>query len=97
MMSSSDGGSLFSGLATPAMVAAVFFAVVDFIASIGLWLAAPWGGVIWLVSVGAQLLVLTVMPGFFDYPVVTGSTDIALMAGYLVLVWLGAQAGEPET
>ena len=96
MMSSSDGGSLFSGLATPAMVAAVFFAVVDFIASIGLWLAAPWGGVIWLVSVGAQLLVLTVMPGFFDYPVVTGSTDIALMAGYLVLVWLGAQAGEPE-
>ncbi len=58
LMSSSDGGSLFSDLAAPAMVAAVFFAVVDFIASIGLWLAAPWGGVIWLVAVGAQLLVL---------------------------------------
>ena len=55
LMSSSNGGSLFSDLAAPAMVAAVFFAVVDFVASIGLWLAAPWGGVIWLVAVGAQL------------------------------------------
>ena len=93
-MSSSDGGSLFSNLATPAMVAAVFFAVVDFIASIGLWLAAPWGGVIWLVAVGAQLLVLVVMPGFFDYPFVTGLADVGLVAGYLMLVWLAAQAGD---
>ena len=96
-MSSSDGGSLFSNLATPAMVAAVFFAVVDFIASIGLWLAAPWGGVIWLVAVAGQLLVLVVMPGFFDYPLVTGLFDIGLMAGYLMLVWLAAQAGETLT
>ena len=94
LMSSSDGGSLFPNLATPAMVAAVFFAVVDFIASIGLWLAAPWGGVIWLVAVGAQLLVLVVMPGFFDYPFVTGLADVGLVAGYLMLVWLAAQAGD---
>ncbi len=97
LMSSSDGGSLFLDLAAPAMVAAVFFAVVDFIASIGLWLAAPWGGVIWLVAVGAQLLVLVVMPGFFDYPLVTGLTDIGLMAGYLMLVWLAAQAGDAQS
>ncbi|RYC33109.1 hypothetical protein D3273_04325 [Lichenibacterium minor] len=86
------GLSPFSALAPPAMVAAVFFAVVDFVAAIGLWLAAPWGGVMWLVAVGAQLLVLVVMPGFFDHPLVTGLVDVALMAGYLALVWFAAQA-----
>jgi hypothetical protein len=88
------GASSFSALTPVAMTAAVFFAVVDFIAAVGLWLSAPWGGVIWLVAVGAQLLVLVVMPGFFDHPLVTGLVDVALMAGYLVLVWFAAQ--EPQ-
>ena len=90
------GTSPFAALAPAAMVAAVFFAVVDFIASVGLWLAAPWGGVIWLVAVGAQILVLVVMPGFFDHPLVTGLVDVALMAGYLALVWGAAQAADAE-
>ena len=97
MLSTGAGGlSPFSALAPPAMAAAVFFAVVDFVAAIGLWLAAPWGGVIWLVAVGAQLLVLVVMPGFFDHPLATGLADVALMAGYLALVWFAAQAGDAE-
>ncbi len=91
-----DGLSPFATLAPPAMVAAVFFAVVDFVAAIGLWLAAPWGGVIWLVAVGAQILVLVVMPGFFDHPLVTGLVDVALMGAYLALVWFAAQAGDAE-
>ncbi len=89
-----DGLSPFAALAPAAMVAAVFFAVVDFIASVGLWLAAPWGGVIWLVAVGAQILVLVVMPGFFDHPLVTGLLDVALMAAYLGLVWSAAQVAD---
>ena len=90
------GTSTFSALAPPAQVAAVFFAVVDFVAAIGLWLAAPWGGVIWLVAAGAQILVLVVMPGFFDHPTMTGLVDVALMAAYLALVWFAAQAGDVE-
>lgn len=90
-----DGLSPFVALAPAAMVAAVFFAVVDFIASVGLWLAAPWGGVIWLVAVGAQILVLVVMPGFFDHPTLTGIADVALMTLYLALVWFAAQAPDP--
>lgn len=91
-----DGLSPFAALAPAAMMAAVFFAVVDFIASVGLWLAAPWGGVIWLVAVGAQLLVLVVMPGFFEHPFLTGLADVALMGGYLALVWFAAQADDAE-
>ncbi len=97
VLSTGAGGlSPFATLAPPAMVAAVFFAVADFVAAIGLWLAAPWGGVIWLVAVGAQILVLVVMPGFFDHPLVTGLVDVALMAAYLALVWFAAQAGDAE-
>ena len=94
LLSGPDGASSFSALAGPAMVAAVFFAIVDFVASVGLWLVAPWGGVIWLVAVGAQLLVLVVMPGFFEHPVVVGVIDLGLIAGYLVLVWFSAQAAD---
>ena len=91
-----DGISPFAALAGPAMAAALFFAVVDFVAAVGLWLAAPWGGGIWLVAVGAQLLVLVIMPGFFDHPLVIGFLDVALMTGYLVLVWLAAQAADTD-
>jgi hypothetical protein len=88
------GLSPFTELTPAAMVAAVFFAVVDFIAAVGLWLAAPWGGVIWLVAVGAQIVVLVFMPEFFDHPLVTGLVDVALMAAYLALVWFAAQADD---
>jgi hypothetical protein len=97
VLSTGAGGlSPFAGLAPPAMAAAMFFAVADLVAAVGLWLAAPWGGVIWLVAVGAQLLVLVVMPGFFDHPLATGLLDVALMAAYLALIWLAAQAADAE-
>src|SRR5580704_14862553 len=33
--------------------ATVFFAVIDLVAAVGLWLAAAWGAVIWLTSVAS--------------------------------------------
>lgn len=89
------GSSLFSALTPAAMAAGVFFAVVNFVAAVGLWLAAPWGGVIWLVAVFAQLVVVLLMPTFFDHALLTGIVDVALMAGYSSLVWFAAQ--EPTT
>ena len=37
-------------------VTTVFFAVMDLVAAVGLWLAATWGAVIWLMSVPAHRL-----------------------------------------
>ena len=31
----------------------VFFAGADLLAAVGMWLAAPWGGVLWLLSAGS--------------------------------------------
>ena len=41
-----DGaGSTFEASAMPWQAATVFFAVIDLVAAVGLWLAAAWGGV----------------------------------------------------
>src|ERR1700680_710155 len=41
----------FDSYAMPYQSATVFFAVIDLVAAVGLWLAAPWGAVVWLTSV----------------------------------------------
>ena len=97
LATTADGQSPLAALAPVAMAATFFFAVMDFVAAVGLWLAAPWGGVLWLVAIGAQLLAIVVMPGFFDHPVLTGIVDIALMAAYLALVWSAALAAEADS
>ena len=35
----------------PWQTATVFFAIIDLVAAVGLWLAAAWGAVVWLTSV----------------------------------------------
>ena len=85
-----DGRSGLATLSMPAVVAVIFFAVINLIASVGLWLATPWGGVIWLVTAGAQLFVVVIMPGFFDHPLVTAMSNLLLVAAYLTLTWMVA-------
>src|SRR3954463_12649355 len=38
------GGSTFEQASMPWQAATVFFAVIDLVAAVGLWLAPPWGG-----------------------------------------------------
>ena len=46
-----DGaGSTFEEASMPWQAATIFFAVIDLVASVGLWLAAAWGGVVWLTA-----------------------------------------------
>ena len=91
-----DGRSGLVYLTTPAIIAVVFFGVIDLIAAVGLWLATPWGGVIWLVTAGAQLFVIVIMPGFYEHPVLTGLVAVTLVALYLGLTWQVARGDEAE-
>ena len=46
-----DGdGSTFEQAGVPWQAATVFFAVIDLVAAVGLWVAAAWGGVVWLTA-----------------------------------------------
>ncbi len=57
--------SIFETLPQNAAFAVIFFAVLDLIAGVGLWLATPWGGVLWLLIASAQIFLTLSMPGFF--------------------------------
>ena len=42
--------------------ATVFFAVIDLVAAVGLWLAAAWGAVVWLTAVVSMAVVEVFFP-----------------------------------
>ena len=46
-----SGADLFEYQSIAWQTATIFFAVIDLVAAVGLWLAAAWGAVIWLMSV----------------------------------------------
>jgi hypothetical protein len=71
--------------------ATVFFAVIDLVAAIGLWLAAAWGAVIWLTAVASMLAVEIFFPQVFGGSWVTGALEGALLAVYLWLALKSAQ------
>lgn len=89
-------GTVFATASVQRISAIVFFCILDLIAAVGLWLATPWGGVVWLVTVGGQLLSLALLPGFWTHPWLLALRNIVLVASYLALAWLAARQEEFE-
>ncbi len=77
----------FLNLTPAVMSATIFFAVLDLIAAVGLWLIAPWGGVVWLLTLLAQMFVSWVRPSFFFGGAGVRLFDVLLLAVYLYLSW----------
>jgi hypothetical protein len=73
-------------------VAIIFFAVLDPVAAVGLWLATPWGGVIWLFAALSQIVAAVTIPGFFS-PLWIG-VDGLLVGLYFLLTWLSWRSPE---
>lgn len=71
--------------------ATVFFAVIDLVAAVGLWLAAAWGAVIWLTSVASMLAVEIFFPQVFGGGLLTGLLEGGLLGVYLWLALKSAQ------
>lgn len=83
---SPESGS-FLDVSTAVMSATIFFAVLDLVAAVGLWLIAPWGGAVWLLTVLAQVFVVSVKPSFFFGGAALKYLLGALVALYLFLSW----------
>src|SRR4030088_2887931 len=45
--------------------ATVYFAVIELVAAVGLWLATPWGAVVWLTTVVSMAVVELMFSGLF--------------------------------
>ena len=84
-------GELFAYQSIAWQVATVFFAVIDLVAAVGLWLATAWGAVIWLMSVASILALEIFFPQVFGVGLLTGLLEGALLAIYLLLALMSAQ------
>jgi hypothetical protein len=84
---------LFDTVSALRGAAVIFFAIFDLVAAVGLWLATPWGGVIWLLGAIAQIFVALGLSGF--YSLLWIGADIVLIVIYFVLTWQAGRAGTP--
>jgi Family of unknown function (DUF6163) len=71
--------------------ATVFFAVIDLVAAVGLWLAAAWGAVVWLTSVVSMAVVEVFFPAVYGGSLFIVLTEAGLLGVYLWLAIYSAR------
>jgi hypothetical protein len=90
-----DANDAFQYRSIAWQAATVFFAVIDLVAAVGLWLAAAWGAVIWLTAVTSMLAVEIFFPQVFGGGLLTGLVEGGLLVLYLWLALKSAQEQPP--
>jgi len=81
----------FADYATPYQSATAFFAVIDLVAAVGLWLAAPWGAVVWLTSIISMIAVEMLFPQIYGGRILLIIIEFGLLGAYLVLALKAAR------
>ena len=81
----------FDSYPTPYQVATVFFAVIDLVAGVGLWLAAPWGAVVWLTSIISMAAVEILFPQIYGGNMLVIVMEVLLLGVYLWLALMAAR------
>ena len=84
-----DGG--FESHTVAWQTATVFFAVIDLVAAVGLWLAAAWGAVVWLTAVVSMAVVEVFFPQVYGGSVFVVLVESTLLAIYLWLAIFAAR------
>jgi hypothetical protein len=79
------GGESFETLPTPLQTATIFFAVIDLVAAVGLWLAAAWGAVVWLTAAVSMAAVEVLFPQVYGGRMIVVVIEAALLICYLFL------------
>ena len=82
---------LFEARATGYQATIIYFAVIDLIAAVGLWMASTWGGVLWLLAVMSHVILASFFPRIVTGSVTTMVFFFALIAAYLVVSWMAAR------
>jgi hypothetical protein len=84
-----EGG--FEAHTTAWQTATVFFAVIDLVAAVGLWLAAAWGAVVWLTSVLSMAVIEVFFPRVYGGSIFIVLAEATLLAVYLWLAIVAAR------
>jgi hypothetical protein len=75
--------------------ATVYFAVIELVAAVGLWLATPWGAVVWLTTVVSMAVIELMFPGIYGGSLAVVGGEAVMLAAYLALAWMAARERPP--
>jgi hypothetical protein len=75
--------------------ATVYFAVIELVAAVGLWLATPWGAVVWLTTVVSMAVIELMFPGIYGGSLTVVALEAVMLAAYLALAWMAARERPP--
>lgn len=81
----------FEARTTGYQATVIYFALIDLIAAVGLWMASTWGGIMWLLAVMSHLILAAFFPSVVSSGLTTIAFFLTLVAVYLVMAWLEAQ------
>jgi fatty acid desaturase len=81
----------FAANPVPWQTATVYFAIIDLVAAVGLWLAAVWGAVVWLTAAVSMAAVEAFFPQIYGGSVIVVAVELALLCCYLVLAMQSAR------
>jgi hypothetical protein len=79
-----ESGAEFEAHPMPWRASTVFFAVIDLVAAVGLWLTAAWGGVVWLTAAISLAAVELLFPQVYG-----GRLWVVYAEAAAILIYLG--------
>ena len=82
----------FTTMALPLQATIVAFACFNLLAAVGLWLAAPWGGAIWLLCAMVELASPFLSPRAASISYGGAMLNVVLVVGYFFLSWRAVRA-----
>ena len=75
--------------------ATVYFAVIELVAAVGLWLATPWGAVVWLTTVVSMAVIELMFPAIYGGRLLVVGLEVLMLGAYLALAWMAARERPP--
>jgi fatty acid desaturase len=75
--------------------ATVYFAVIELVAAVGMWLATPWGAVVWLTAVVSMAVIEVMFPAIYGGNLLIAGIEVAMLSAYLALAWMAARERPP--
>ena len=67
-----------------------FFAVIDLVAAVGLWLVAPWGAVVWLTATVSMIVVHLFFDQVYGTDLTVVTAGVLMILAYVALAILAA-------
>ncbi len=86
LLGAGDGpGSAFVDMPMDTQAATIFFAVIDLITGVALWLGSGWGSMLWLIMAGVQVFTDILVTELSGFSALLTMIQLLFVAGYVLL------------